>query len=587
MNGQATPLCSICWETLGKYGGPVTLPCGHNGCLHCMAQLQRAKAECPLCRAAFPSGTPLVVNHELRDLIALAAALGTVEQNDGWQAVTSQVPRKGVSGELLEGEDEEKGVSLVPSAPPAHMSLSAVLDGDGDLLSLEPPTWVPDSHATSCNRCRAGFRPLARTRHHCRLCGGIFCGACSTGKLLLPPKFRLTSPQRVCTNCAALLLPLQPFLAGGRSMPAHARGMAPLVRHASSDWTDTFWRCRHGTVSQAVQPAVHDVTDASALRSWFNPPMAASLATELYKATNIVRSFAAAGSRSPDAAVPAAILDGAAGFAILSVAKGGCGWSVAAGTGLVVARKPGGAWTPPSALALYSCGWGLQFGGVLSDLLIVLRNQAAVAAFCGTVHCGLAGGVNLAVGPLGRQAEVTMQVGLGGAAVCYSYLCSRGAFAGVSIDGSLLTTRSDVNLDFYGRPLSAKQLLMGDNVSAPVAADALYTALDDLMARAGALSAERRQRLEAGRQQQAAAAAVQPTSCLAAARSAAMPAPAARPGSRAALWAARDEERPRAAMAAAPDPRPASAERATSADQLAAAEEEEEESMGFPGLFAD
>lgn len=61
-----------------------------------MAQLQRAKAECPLCRAAFPSGTPLVVNHELRDLIALAAALGTVEQNDGWQAVTSQVPPPGL-----------------------------------------------------------------------------------------------------------------------------------------------------------------------------------------------------------------------------------------------------------------------------------------------------------------------------------------------------------------------------------------------------------------------------------------------------------------------------------------------------------
>jgi hypothetical protein len=56
-----------------------------------MAQLQRAKAECPLCRAPFPSGNPLVVNHELRDLVALAAALGTVEQNDGWQAVTSKV----------------------------------------------------------------------------------------------------------------------------------------------------------------------------------------------------------------------------------------------------------------------------------------------------------------------------------------------------------------------------------------------------------------------------------------------------------------------------------------------------------------
>ena len=39
------------------------------------------------------------------------------------------------------------------------------------------------------------------------------------------------------------------------------------------------------------------------------------------QATNIVRSFASVGSRAPDKAIPAAILDGAAGFAILSVAK--------------------------------------------------------------------------------------------------------------------------------------------------------------------------------------------------------------------------------------------------------------------------
>jgi hypothetical protein len=36
--------------------------------------------------------------------------------------------------------------------------------------------------------------------------------------------------------------------------------------------------------------------------------------------------------------------------------------------------------------------------------------RAAVAAFCGALHCGLAGGVSLAMGPVGRQAEVTMQV---------------------------------------------------------------------------------------------------------------------------------------------------------------------------------
>ena len=50
------------------------------------------------------------------------------------------------------------------------------------------------------------------------------------------------------------------------------------------------------------------------------------------------------------------------------------------------------------------------------------------------------------------DAAVASQVGMGGAAVCYSYSCSKGAFAGVSIEGSLLTTRSDVNLNFYGGP---------------------------------------------------------------------------------------------------------------------------------------
>ena len=51
-----------------------------------------------------------------------------------------------------------------------------------------------------------------------------------------------------------------------------------------------------------------------------------------------------------------------------------------------------------------------------------------------------------------RNAAALWQVGMGGAAVCYSYSCSKGAFAGVSVEGSLLTTRSDVNLDFYGGP---------------------------------------------------------------------------------------------------------------------------------------
>ena len=61
-----------------------------------------------------------------------------------------------------------------------------------------------------CCCCRA----LRRSRHHCRLCGGIFCAACTSKALLLPPKFQEKQPKRLCDPCAELLEPLHPFLAG-------------------------------------------------------------------------------------------------------------------------------------------------------------------------------------------------------------------------------------------------------------------------------------------------------------------------------------------------------------------------------------
>jgi hypothetical protein len=34
------PTCSMCMEVLGTYGGPASLPCGHNGCLACLQQVE-------------------------------------------------------------------------------------------------------------------------------------------------------------------------------------------------------------------------------------------------------------------------------------------------------------------------------------------------------------------------------------------------------------------------------------------------------------------------------------------------------------------------------------------------------------------
>ena len=54
------------------YGGPTTLPCGHNGCVSCMVYLQQRSPQCPLCRADFPPDMPLSVNYDLKEMLRLA-----------------------------------------------------------------------------------------------------------------------------------------------------------------------------------------------------------------------------------------------------------------------------------------------------------------------------------------------------------------------------------------------------------------------------------------------------------------------------------------------------------------------------------
>ncbi|XP_011877931.1 PREDICTED: lateral signaling target protein 2 homolog [Vollenhovia emeryi] len=69
------------------------------------------------------------------------------------------------------------------------------------------PTWVPDNDAPRCMACQAGFT-VVRRRHHCRNCGKVFCGRCSSNNVPLP-HFGHTKPVRVCNRC--FLYQVTPF----------------------------------------------------------------------------------------------------------------------------------------------------------------------------------------------------------------------------------------------------------------------------------------------------------------------------------------------------------------------------------------
>lgn len=70
------------------------------------------------------------------------------------------------------------------------------------LSSRRPKMWIPDHRVRSCFKCRTPFS-MFRRRHHCRFCGRIFCGQCTSFTARHAQFTGLeTLPQRACEECA-------------------------------------------------------------------------------------------------------------------------------------------------------------------------------------------------------------------------------------------------------------------------------------------------------------------------------------------------------------------------------------------------
>jgi len=173
----------------------------------------------------------------------------------------------------------------------------------------------------------------------------------------------------------------------------------------------------------------------------------------------------------PEEGIPPAVMRASKGLAILTVTKAGFIGSARGGTGVVVERTEKG-WSGPSAIGTGGLGVGFQAGVEISELIIVLNTPAAVEAFAKQANVTLGGALGVAAGPIGRTAEA----GVGLQAAVYTYSRSQGLFAGVSLEGTAIGTRDDVNAAYYGRPVSAGDILAG-KVQPPAGARKLLAVL--------------------------------------------------------------------------------------------------------------
>ena len=134
--------------------------------------------------------------------------------------------------------------------------------------------------------------------------------------------------------------------------------------------------------------------------------------------------------------------------AVLSTPLGGC----------ISVKAPDGTWSNPAFISLTGGSIGFQAGVQSTDVVLVFRSQRGVDSI---VHgkFTLGADASVAAGPVGRNAQASTDAQL--KAEILSYSRARGLFAGVALDGSVLSIDHDADQAVYGEGVTPRRILEG------------------------------------------------------------------------------------------------------------------------------
>ena len=171
-------------------------------------------------------------------------------------------------------------------------------------------------------------------------------------------------------------------------------------------------------------------------------------------ATAVIRAM----QNEKDTEIMRELLRGAEGVAIFSsVVKAGLVFGGRYGQGIVLKRdRNKDIWYGPHFVTLSGVFWGLQIGVQKTALVMVIMNERGMKGFTGD-KVTLGGDIAIAAGPVGRQTGVGTDGGF--KAEIYSYSKSKGLFAGVSLEGSIISSDNEVNEEFWGSRVPVENIL--------------------------------------------------------------------------------------------------------------------------------
>jgi lipid-binding SYLF domain-containing protein len=144
--------------------------------------------------------------------------------------------------------------------------------------------------------------------------------------------------------------------------------------------------------------------------------------------------------------------------------KGALFWGAQGGSGVLFVRDNyGGGWSGPAFYTLGGVSIGFQFGGSVSEIVLLIMSDRGVSSLMAS-SMKLGANASVAVGPVGGgiSAETANL-----SADIISYARSKGLFGGVALDGAVVAVRSGWNHEYYGKPVNSADILIVKSVSNP------------------------------------------------------------------------------------------------------------------------
>lgn len=169
---------------------------------------------------------------------------------------------------------------------------------------------------------------------------------------------------------------------------------------------------------------------------------------------------------TPDKGIPQSILASASCVVVVpSYKKAAFVVGGQYGQGVATCRTPRG-WSAPVFVQLAGGSFGFQIGGQSTDLVLVAMNQNGLQDMLKNKF-KLGADAAAAAGPVGRNAQAGTDWKLN--AEFLSYSRSKGLFAGINLDGTVLSQNQDDTRTMYGADVPFEAVLKGNQATPPAA----------------------------------------------------------------------------------------------------------------------